>query len=221
MNILKKFLRYSHFSSGDFENIFKNFDVPPCPQIVLTLIREIRNPDIGIDQIVSILESDPVLASQKLKIVNSALNGLPGQVTSIGKAVSILGLNEIENIAFGYAMTKTVRDPGIQDFDIACYWTDSILRAVFSRKAAEAMDTESEEAFSAGLLQDIALPVLLSQWSDLYCRVFQQWKDTHRDLHIIEDEVLSWNHCQAGAWIAKSWGLPDLFVCCMAFTHPP
>ncbi len=213
MNLIKKFVRYSQFSTGDFEKVFSDFKIPPCPQVVLTLMDMLKIPDIDIEQIVSVLESDASLASQILKVVNSALYALPTQVTSISKAVSILGLKEIENLAIGYAMVNTAPNPQWEGFDSARYWSDSILRALFSRNAAEFLSIESEEAFSTGLLQDIAVPQLLSQWFELYSMVYTKWQKEGGDIHHMEKEAFSWNHCEAGAWIAKKWGLPDLFVC--------
>ncbi len=213
MNLFKKFLDYARFSTGDFEKLFKDIEMPSCPQVVTTLMKKLGEPDIDIDQIVPLLESDASLAAQILKITNSALYGLPGKVTTIGKAVSLLGLNEISNIAIGYAMTKTVKDPGKAGFNIELYWTDSIFRAIFAKKAAEFVGVESDEAFSAGLLQDIAIPILMDRWFHLYKDVFETWLDGNSRLHEVEDKILSWNHAQAGAWISKSWQLPDIFTC--------
>ena len=215
MSLLNKLVRYSQFSTGDFEKIFADFQVPPCPQVVLTLMDKLRNPDIDIEQIVSVLESDPSLASRILRIVNSALYSLPAKITSVSKAVSIMGLREIENLAIAYAMTRTVNPPEWEGFDVARYWSDSILRALFARNSADVMGMEKDEAFSASLLQDIAVPQILSQWFELYSRVYSKWVKEGGDIHQMEKEAFSWNHCDAGAWIAKDWGLPDLFICCI------
>ncbi len=213
MNLIKKFLDYARFSTGDFEKIFASVEMPPCPQVVATLMRKLNQPDIDIDHIVPLLESDVSLAARILKVANSALYGLPGKVTSIAKAVGLLGLTEIRNIAIGYAMTKTVNDPGKEGFQIEQYWSDAIFRAVFSKMVAEHIGVESDEAFSAALLQDIAIPVLMDRWFYLYKDVFETWLQSEKRLHEIEDEILSWNHAQAGAWISKSWQLPDIFTC--------
>ncbi len=221
MDFIKKFIRYSRFSTGDFEKIFADFQVPPCPQVVLTLMDKLRNPDIDIDQIVPVLESDTSLAAQILKVVNSALYGLPAQITTISKAVSILGLKEIKNIAIGYAMIKAAEDPDWEEFDMARFWSDSILQALFARNCALLLGTEAEEAFSAALLQDIAVPRLISQWFDLYSKVYSRCQRNGRDIHLMEMESFSWNHCQAGAWIARKWGLPDIIICCIGLHGAP
>ncbi len=215
MNFFKKFLDYAKFATGDFEKLFADMEMPPCPKVVATLLQKLNEPDIDIDQIVPILESDTNLAAQILKIANSALYGLPGQVTSVSKAVALLGLKEIKNLAVGYAMTKTVKDPCRKGFQLELYWSDTIFRAVFSKKTAEFLGMEADEAFSAALLQDIALPILMDRWFHIYKDVFEVWLESDRPLHEVEDEILSWNHAQAGAWISKSWQLPDIFTCCI------
>ncbi|NPA94054.1 MAG: HDOD domain-containing protein [Thermodesulfobacteria bacterium] len=215
MNFFKKFLDYAKFATGDFEELFSGIEMPPCPKVVATLLKKLNEPDIDIEQIVPILESDASLAAQILKIANSALYGLPGKVTSISKAVSLLGLKEIKNIAVGYAMTKTIKDPCRKGFDIERYWSDTIFRAVFSKKVADFIGVEADEAFSASLLQDIAIPMLMERWFHLYKGVFEKWLQSDEPLHEIEDKILAWNHAQAGAWISKSWQLPDIFTCCI------
>ncbi len=215
MKFFKKFLEYSRFSTGDFENIFKNMEVPSCPQVVVTLMKRLSEPDIEIDQIIPLLESDPALALQILKVANSALYALPIEVTTISKAVSLLGLKEIQNIAIGYAMTKALKDPQKTEFDFKKYWNDSILRAIFAKELASVIDIQAEEAFSASLLQDIAIPMLMRKWYKFYGPIFKKWASSKCTFEEVENELLSWNHAQAGAWIAKNWELPDIFTCCI------
>ena len=215
MGLLEKIRRNAAIATGDFESIFGDFTLPPCPEVVLRLTEAVNDPDVFIDQVVQILETDPALTSLILKTVNSALYGLPGNVSSVFKAVSILGLKEIENVALGYAMRKAVKDPGLHDFNFNTFWTDSLYRALFAKHAATALEVESEEAFAAGLLQDMAIPVLLTQWFDVYQPVYDEWRASGLPIHEVEKKLLSWNHCQAAAWIAGNWGLPDLMVCCV------
>ncbi len=215
MKFFKKFLEYSRFSTGDFENIFKDMEIPSCPQVVVTLMKRLSEPDIEIDQIVPLLESDPALALQILKVANSALYGLPMKVTTISKAVSLLGLKEIQNIAIGYAMAKALKDPKRTEFDFKKYWNESVLRAIFAKELASYTGCQADEAFSASLLQDIAIPILMDKWYKFYGPIFKKWTESQNSLEEIENKLLSWNHAQAGAWIAKNWELPDIFTCCI------
>ncbi len=215
MGLFEKIRRNAALATGDFERIFGDFTLPSCPEVVLRLNEAVNDPDVFIEQVVKILETDPALTSLILKTVKSALYGLAGNVSSVSKAVSILGFKEIENIALGYAMRKAVKDPGLHDFNFSTFWTDSLYRALFAKHAAAVLGIESEEAFAAGLLQDMAIPLLLTEWFDVYEPVYNQWSLSVRPIHEVEKELLSWSHCQAAAWIAGKWGLPDLMICCV------
>ncbi len=214
MGFLQKIRRNAIIATGDFEQIFGEFTLPPCPEVVLRLTEAVQDPDVFIDHVVQILETDPALTSLILKTVNSAIYGLPGKVSSVSKAVSMIGLKEIENIALGFALKSAIKDPGLEHFDFSIFWTDSLYRALFAKYAAKALDVEAEEAFAAGLLQDMAIPVLLTEWFDVYKPVYDKWSSSEQSIHEVETQRLSWNHCQAAAWIAGQWGLPDLMVCC-------
>ncbi len=211
--LLKRLNRYTIMATGDFEKIFADFEVPSCPEVVTRLLRMVREPDTPIEEVSSLIQSDPGLSSQLLKMVNSALFGLPGTVSSVNKAVSFVGLKEIGSLAVSYAMTKTVRSPDLDGFDLQVFWRHSLLRAVVARELAARIGAEPDDAFTAGLMQDIALPILLTDWFDVYKKVYFRWKEGRAALHKIEEDELSWTHAQAGAWIAREWGLPDILVC--------
>ena len=42
-----------------------------------------------------------------------------------------------------------------------------------------------------------------------------------RPLHEVEQEEFSWDHAQAGAWMARNWALPDVLACCIGLHHTP
>ena len=52
-------------------------------------------------------------------------------------------------------------------------------------------------------------------------RSFDAAHESGQDLVQIEDQRLSWNHAQAGAWMARNWEFPDVLVCCIGLHHTP
>lgn len=213
MKFFKKVTRYMAMATGDFERIFKDLDVPSCPQVVSRLLQATKDPDITIDNVASILEMDPGLSSKLLRMVNSSLYGLPSKVTSIARSVNLVGMKEIENLAIAYAVTKNLKDPETRGFDLKSFIMTSLYRAIFAREIAKFYEQEPEDAFTGGLMQDIAVPTLLTNWFDIYENVYHEWKKTKEPLENVEKRRLSWNHCEAGAWIAKRWEFPDILVC--------
>ncbi|RUM88770.1 MAG: hypothetical protein DSZ24_02755 [Thermodesulfatator sp.] len=104
----------------------------------------------------------------------------------------------------------------MKGFDLHIFWEDSLFRALFARETARHLDLDPEEAFAGALLEDVALPVLMTRWYAGYRKVYEAWQsDRHRTLHEVEREMLSWDHAQAGAWVLRHWKLPDVLVCCV------
>ncbi len=211
--IFKKISRYMALSSGDFAKIFKDFRVPSLPQVVTKLLGLLRNPEATIEEVSSLIELDPGLAAQILKVVNSAFVGLPQPIKSLKQAVGVLGLKKIESLAVSFGVLQVVKDPKTQGFDLSAFWTDSLLRALFARELARETSLDQEETFLSALLQDVALPVLLTEWFDVYQRAYRVWRERGGRLSACETEVLSWHHAQAGAWLAKTWTLSETIVC--------
>ena len=219
--LIKKFSQYATLLTGDFARIFKDFSPPPLPQVVIQVLDRLSQPEVTSVEIASLIEKDPALAAQVLKLVNSAYFGLSRSITSIREATTLLGLKEIKTLVLSYGVVKTVQDPQREGFDLAVFWEDSLFRALFARELARHKGFNVEEAFSGALLEDVALPVLLTNWYEGYRKVYETWQaDRTRFLHEVEKDMLSWDHAQAGAWVLRNWKLPSVLVCCVGLhTH--
>jgi HD-like signal output (HDOD) protein len=214
MGFLKKIRRHAAVASGDFAVMFKNVEIPPLPTAVTRLIAEINQPEPNIDQMVKLISSTPEIAAKIIKTVNSALFSPRIRITNVKHAVTLLGLQHIRTIALAYATMDGLPQPNGNLFEHKAFWTDSLLRAIMSRSfSKKILKSHLEEAFTASLLSDLALPVLLSVWREYYEPVIEEWKHSPRRLSEIEREHFGWDHAQAGAWIAKSWEFPEEMVC--------
>lgn len=211
--ILARIKRYAALATGDYEKIFSGMKLPVLPQAAMKLLNEIKKPDSSMKTIAEIISSDPGLSAHVLKVVNSALYALPNKISSIIQGANILGIKKIENIAISYAVMSSVSDPKKHGFNFDLFWSESMYKALFARRCAKILGLPTEDAFAGGLLQDIALPVLLTSWFDVYKKVYDIWINSNERLSIIEKKRLSWTHAQAGAWIAQKWELPDILIC--------
>ncbi len=214
MGIFNKIRRHAAVASGDFGAMFKDVEIPPLPAAVNRLIAEINRPEPDIDQLANLISSSTGIAAKVIKTVNSALFFLRMPVADVKRAVTLLGLRQIRSIALAYATMDAIPQPKGDLFDHQAFWTDSLLRAIMSRSFSRKMfKNQSEEAFTASLLADVALPVLLSVWREYYEPVIQEWTQSPKRLSEIELEHFGWNHAQAGAWIVQSWEFPEEIIC--------
>ncbi len=217
LKFFKKLSQYAALVTGDFEKLFKGFSPPALPQVVMQVIEVLNDPEATAADVAPLVEKDPALAAQVLRLVNSAYFGLSKKVSKIREATTLLGLKEIKSLVLSYGVVNTIKDPGVETFDLKVFWSDSLFRALFAREVAALKDYEPEEAFAGALLCDVAIPVLLTKWYEGYKKVYETWQKNRnsRFLHEVEKEVLSWDHAQAGAWILRNWRLPDVLVCCV------
>lgn len=216
MGILKKIRRHAAVASGDFGAMFKGIEIPPLPLALNRLLVEINKRDPDIDYIVRLISSETGIAAKVMQTVNSAFYGFRSPVLDIKRAIMLMGLNNIRSLALAYGTMAALPKPKSNLFDHEAFWNDSLLRAFLSRCFAEqTIKHQADEAFTASLLADVAVPVLLSVWADYYEPIMRAWLSSTKRLSQIEREHFGWDHAQAGAWIVQSWGFPDEMVCYM------
>ncbi len=166
------------------------------------------------DQLSRLITSLPEISTQVLKTINSSLYNLRAPVLSIQHAVSLLGLDHIRSIALSFAAIKAVPKPEVDLFDHQAFWTDSLIRALVARGfARHSCPDKYDDAFTAMLIADVALPVLLTNWTEYYQSVVEEWRNSEQRLSSIEHAHFGWTHAQAGAWILHHWQFPEQLIC--------
>ena len=83
--------------------------IATLPQVTSQIIKTVEDPKSTRQQLHKIVSHDPALVTRILKVVNSAFYGLPGQVASVERAIVILGLNGMKNIAVAASLGQLFR----------------------------------------------------------------------------------------------------------------
>ena len=181
---------------------------------IARLLEEINKPEPDLDRISRFIGSLPEISAKVLKMVNSSFFNLRSPVLSIQHAVSLLGLDHIRSIVLSFAAVNAVPRPTIALFDHQAFWTDSLIRALVARNfARHYCPRQCDDAFTAMLIADVALPVLLTSWSEYYQPVVREWMTFADRLSAIEKRHFGWSHAQAGAWILQHWQFPEQLIC--------
>ena len=206
-------------ATGNFVKLFDKIDVPPLPELAMRLLKLTRQDTPDVAELSKLITSDVGLTTKVLSTVNSSYYGLRQKVNSVQQAIVLLGIKRIRSLVVAFVVSRQIPAEAA-GFDRLTYWQSSVQRGAFAQHlAAEIAPGSEAEAFTGALLQDMALPILLSRWSAHYVPAVELAESTGRPLHEVEDERLSWNHAQAGAWMARNWGLPDVLVCCVGLHH--
>src|SRR4051812_21747730 len=150
------------------QSIKKVTTIATLPEITAQIIKTVEDPRSSAAQLHKIIAHDPALVTRILKVVNSSFYGLPGQIGSIERAIVLLGLNAVKNIAVAASLGQLFRGVTLcEGFNAKDLWTHCVGVAVVARHLAREMKAPiADEAFLAGMIHDIGILVELQVWPD-------------------------------------------------------
>ena len=198
--------------------------IATLPEVTLKIIQLVDDPDSTAQDLNQIISNDPALGARILKVVNSAFYGLPGQIGSINRAIVLLGLNAVKNIAIAASLAKLFRGGRIcPGFDARDLWTHCVGVASATRLLSDKAGLRlPDEAFLAGLIHDLGIMVEVQARRAKFVEVIDSLSGSEdRTLRTAESEALGANHEQFGAGLCKQWKFPVSFQYVTGFHHHP
>jgi HD-like signal output (HDOD) protein len=186
-------------------------DMPSLPVSIRKVMEICNAASVNPSDLNRVISLDPVLTGKLLQLINSAYYGLGYHVTSLVKAITMLGINTVRNLALSTAILGTLpKNKDHYGLDMEGFWRHCLSVGVASKLLAVRQGVEPkyhQEYFTAGLLHDIGkIPLGAALESD-YMHIVSTADREHKPLINAEDESLGINHCYAGAMIAKEWKL--------------
>src|SRR5213592_640301 len=145
------------------EAVKKVSSIATLPEVTAKIIATVEDPKSTASQLHKIVSHDPALVTRIMKVVNSAFYGLPGQIGSIERAIVLLGLNAIKNIAVAASLGQLFKGSKLcEGFTARDLWTHCIAVGVTARDLARQMKLSiADEAFLAGMIHDVGILISL------------------------------------------------------------
>jgi HD-like signal output (HDOD) protein len=175
--------------------------------------------DASPNELNKVISLDPVLTGQVLKLINSAYYSLVNKVTSLTRAITMLGMNTVKNIALSTAIIRTISGAKkSRALPTSKFWAHSIGAGVSARLLGEVKEIppmEREELFLAGLLHDLGkVP-----FGDEYSGVLKVAKVEQLPLVQVERDLMGIDHQEVGSMIAEKWKLNTVITECITSHH--
>lgn len=193
--------------------------LPSPPAIAIRILEAVKKEDVTYEELARIISSDPSLVAKALKIVNSPIYGLPQKVDSLEKALAMLGLTALKNIALSFVIASELRTHSEGGFNFDFFWKRSVTAAVAADLTATLLGNRNENAFVTGLLQDIGIAILYFCKKEDYLRVLDERKAGDCSLVETEKRIFDFDHQELGSEILKKWGLPDTICMPVRYHH--
>lgn len=189
---------------------------PPLPITVQRCQAVMDDGDTSASELTAIIEADPPVAANVLRLVNSAGFGLRFRVSDIIRAVTLLGVRQTCMAVLAEAV-GAVLPPSPPDGTVAFHRRAVFAATVCKCVAEVSQSSETGVFFTAGLLHDMGRLVLASIGPDRYCGIKADY--TEDEVCELEEELFGITHCEAGYVLATNWGLPDELRVPMRFHH--
>jgi len=196
----------------------------PSLPVAWSKIQEIsRNPKATPADLNQVISLDPVLMGRVMKLINSAYYGLNNQITSLVRAIIMLGINTIKNLALSTAVLGGLSNKAnFQALNNEGFWRHSLCVGVAAKQIAikrRKDPKQLEEYFVSGLLHDIGKIPLNNKLSAEYVQALSLTDKEHLPLYLTEERAMEVNHCEVGRLIVKNWNLGPAMEDVVFFHH--
>jgi len=195
---------------------------PSMPRAVVQLRTLLKEDNPPLEEIERIVRQDPGLATNVLRLANSAYFGISKKVGSLKQAVMLLGIKRFEQIAISASMNQTM-DKAVEGYNLSPgeLWLHSILVSNTAEAIAKYKKiTDTNDVFTPALLHDMGKLVLgkfVKEESEKIASIVSQ----KISLDLAENMVLGTDHAEIGALILDKWSFPEDIVNAVRWHHDP
>jgi len=206
----------------DHSKIWSSPQLPTLPTVAVRLLELSKDPEAEIRDVIDVIKTDPAISAKILKSTNSSFFGFKSQVTSIDRAVPLLGTTVVTSLALSFSLVEAAMTTGPLAVHYSAYWKQSIVQACAAETISECWAKGlSCEYFLAGLLADLGRLAMLKTIPKPYQEVLAAAENEPRDLAELETDMVGISHVDVGVKMMENWKLPAGLVQSVRLHHAP
>ncbi len=199
--------------------------VPLIPTSGTQLLQLANQKDHNLTDIINIIKCDAALTGYILKTVNSAAMSRGKEITSLDRAVSLVGEDMILSIVFSEAAAQLFHaDLDGYAANQGDLWRHNLRSAIAAKKIAPyaKLEVNPDTAFTCGLMHDLG-KAIISHYLEGTTEEMVAAVDhgDFKDYSVAEHEKIGFNHSEIGFELAKHWGLPEPLPSVIRYHHHP
>ncbi len=199
----------------------KTGDLPALPEVAARVLELVRNPKTRVQDLETAISRDQALTAKVLRIANSAFYGVRGTISTLSRAIVVLGFNTLRSVVMASSAKGLYRTKN-SCFKDKILWEHSLAVALAARSlAVHCQYGAREEAFVGGLLHDIGKVILDRSLREPYQEVLERVYNDGQSFVEAETEVLGFDHTEVGALVVARWGLAPALQEAVRLHHQP
>jgi HD-like signal output (HDOD) protein len=194
------------------------------PVVGIRVNEMVNNPNVSASEIGKVIGQDPALTARLLRIANSAAFGLAAQVSTVSRAVTVIGNKLIRDLVLATSTINAFEGIPNELVSMENFWRHSLLCGLAARILAERRHMKNTETlFIAGMLHDVGQLVIFRKMPKQAKEALLLSIEGPEDfaLHNAERQIFGFDHAQVGAALLRHWNFPPLLVECAEYHHAP
>ncbi|NCQ35424.1 HDOD domain-containing protein [bacterium] len=198
-------------------------DLPSIPETLMEILKVLDDPRSGPSDLGRVVRLDAPLMARILRLANSPYYSRRGDITDIGRCVTVLGYRTVRQVAICVSVASSVMAAVANSggkMDYRELWRHSVVTAAVSKHLAKMSGHEDpEELFTAGLLHDMGKFILELHAPEMYWRLIGERSAGGKTLLEREKEAFGFDHAELGEAFGTSWRFPAVLTSCSRYHH--
>lgn len=193
----------------------------PSPKgVCLAVLQTVQNQEASLEDLRTLIEADMSLSGRVLKVANSALFGSRTRVTSVGRAIQMLGFGMVKTLAlsaFLHETMGTVLPSRLPYGDLPRYVIlTNTLSGAIARKVSPSLADDCE---TIGLIHECGVLVMAEAMGQEYTNMLGTLASSGMSLAELEFQHFGVTHAQAGRIQLSRWRLPEAVIQAVEHHH--
>ncbi|WP_289030655.1 HDOD domain-containing protein [uncultured Paraglaciecola sp.] len=192
-------------------------DIFVLPEAVIKIKQLIDDDAASLDDIAEVINYDPAIMTQVLKISNSALYKFPNTITTVSKAIQVIGTHSIYDLVLAYGVASAFKDIATDVIDLDKYWEESVFCGLLCKYLADELGLkEPEKLFVCGLLHNLGelVMVQLNPENAKKCMDISSKRPLQQ-----QKQHLGFSYVDISSRLLDLWGIPSDIVHIVESTH--
>jgi HD-like signal output (HDOD) protein len=191
--------------------------IPPCPELLVELQREVNQADPDPAVIARIAGGDVAMAAALIRISNSSLYARRQPVCTVAESVAMLGVKPTVAVLTGFLARNAIR---VNSPLLAHFWESSTRRSLaMAYIARQLYGVQADVAQTCGLFCHVGMPVMLQGLKGYAGTLAEAMARQDRTFTQTENAVHRTDHAVVGALVAKTWRLPAIISIAVRLHH--
>ena len=186
-------------------------ELPALPVLAHKIMRMTQDPYVDPNDIADLVKMDMSLSTSVLRVANSVAFGYAGKVSSIGEAVSRIGLTRMRDMVLSVSLVSQFRT--LKGIDFCQFWNHclsvGLATEIIENRARNLSQWHRDYTYTSGLLHKAGILLLAQNFPDEYQKVLEEVANQERDLWELEKEHLGITHNEASHIVFQKWQFPS------------